>query len=823
MWALRILLVLVMTGRCAVAKTVGENVVAKTAGSSGLVQPLLTINLALRDGKFYLGEVPARIRGEAAFAVSLEDFLKAAGPVLNDKAQDMVRKLPAETGFVRMQSLKEAGLAVEFDLGQMTLCVSPRVEQRPQGHIRLSQGDEITAPDRYAKQSALSGYVNLYGSAQYEGAAGGTRASLTRTLGTSSAVRVMNVVFENEATISNGAVTRQGSRMIYDDPVHSLRYTAGDVAPTLIGQQGGASFFGFSVEKSDARLQPQKNIRPTGERSFRLERPSEVDIYINGQLVRRLQMPPGDHDVSDLPLRAGENILRLEITDDTGQHTTLNFTVFFDHTLLAPGVEEWGVAAGLTSKPGLDGITYDWRNPAATAYYQLGLTENLTGMGHIQADSHALMAGFMGVAQSKVGYFSLEGAASVRWDGVPGVAATLAYAPGALLKDYGLPGLAQIALNFRSEDFTPILGSGGGQASINGFYSVPLAEDIALSVSGSATVESAIRLGGGVSITRTVTPDLAWGVTASYSNLPPVTGAPETSCWSILGRLTVKLDQNSQVSFTHDQGAGKSVAEVTTHARTAEGSYSIKAQVEDDSGAGMIPAGPQEQTDLSASYSGSRFDVAASTSRRLVQGWTTLSNVSVISGAGAIAFAGDQVAMGRPVSDSFAIITPHASLEDATIHVAPGPNGDRGVSGLFGNALVSDLSSYTPSQLPIQVDGAPDGYDLGSGLFELRPGYRSGYALQVGSDYSVTAIGILEDSGKPLALLSGLAKESAAANARKAVIFTNGEGRFAAEGLKPGPWRIEILSDPPLCFSLQIPDRTAGLFNAGTLKQRCSP
>jgi outer membrane usher protein len=53
-------------------------------------------------------------------------------------------------------------------------------------------------------------------------------------------------------------------------------------------------------------------------------------------------------------------------------------------------------------------------------------------------------------------------------------------------------------------------------------------------------------------------------------------------------------------------------------------------------------------------------------------------------------------------------------------------------------------------------------------------------------------------------------------------IFTNGEGRFAADGLKPGLWRLELLSEPPVCFALSIPGGTAGLFNAGQLVQRCA-
>ncbi len=783
----------------------------------------ITINLALKDGKFYLGEVCARIVGDAPISVERDGFLKAAAPVLRAEVAEEVRKLPAEADFVSLINLKKSGLPVLFDLGQMTLSISPAVEQRPKGHISLSAGDEPVITDRFSKQSAVSGYVNLNAAAQFTGKSLSGTASTSETLGTASAIRVLNVVFENEATWTNGAVTRQGTRAVYDDPNQALRYTFGDVSPTYVGSQGGSTFLGFAVDKSYAKLQPQKNIRPIGERSFRLERPSDVDVMVNGQLVRRLQMPPGDHDISELPLRPGENVLKLEITDDTGLHSTLEFRVFFDHTLLAPGISEWGAAGGAVSTAELSGLNYNWSHPAATAYYRSGLTENFTGTAHLQGDNRAVMAGVMGTTQTFFGLFSAEAAASARWDGVPGFAAVLTYTPETLLKAFEVPGMAQLAINLRSAAFSPILAAttSAETYSVNGFYSVPLPDDYTLALSANASAGEKPGFGGGVSLTRNVKPDLNVGVSASYESESDVSGASEGPNWSILAHVSVKLDKDSEVSYSLDKATGRAQAEVATQGRTPDGSYSVKAQLENDPNT-VSGTPPEQQTTLNASYSGERFDMGASYSRQVLQSGGTLGSVSTISGAGAIAFAGNHFAVGHPVTDSFAIVTPHPSIEDATIQVVPGEKGARGVSGTLGDALVSDLASYSSSQLPVQVDGAPEGYDLGSGLFEVRPGYKSGYVLQVGSDYSVTAIGMLEDQGKPLALLSGLAKEAGGGATRKVAIFTNSEGRFAADGLKPGLWRLELLSEPPVCFALSIPEGTAGLFNAGKLGQRCS-
>ena len=93
----------------------------------------LIINLALKDGKFYLGEVCTRIVGETPLSVERDGFLKAAAPILRAEVAEEVRKLPAEADFVSLSSLKAMGLPVEFDLGQMTLSMSSRGRTAPQG------------------------------------------------------------------------------------------------------------------------------------------------------------------------------------------------------------------------------------------------------------------------------------------------------------------------------------------------------------------------------------------------------------------------------------------------------------------------------------------------------------------------------------------------------------------------------------------------------------------------------------------------------------------------------------------------------------------
>ena len=165
----------------------GDENVRLSKGSPGDSGPkaarqTITINLALKDGQFYLGEIPSQITEESVLAVDHETLLKLGAPILKESMIEAVRKLPVEGGFVKLKDLKEtAALPFEFDIGQMSLSFFPTAEQRPSGHISLSQNGNEVPDDQLAQRSAISGYINVNGSAQYtEATALGNAASSRR-------------------------------------------------------------------------------------------------------------------------------------------------------------------------------------------------------------------------------------------------------------------------------------------------------------------------------------------------------------------------------------------------------------------------------------------------------------------------------------------------------------------------------------------------------------------------------------------------------------------------------------------------------------------
>jgi outer membrane usher protein len=183
----------------------------------------------------------------------------------------------------------------------------------------------------------------------------------------------------------------------------------------------------------------------------------------------------------------------------------------------------------------------------------------------------------------------------------------------------------------------------------------------------------------------------------------------------------------------------------------------------------------------------------------------------------AIAWADGSFAIGRPVYDAFAIVHPHSSIATANISLNPDQDSYTSRSGALGAALVNDLGAYSERTLALAVDGAPAGYDIGKGSFRVFPGYRQGYKLMVGSDYSMTAGGrFIDAEGKPIALLAGTAKEQGKAG-QSVTVFTNRDGRFLIGGLRAGTWIVEMPTNPTTTYILSIPETRDGIIRLGDL------
>ena len=645
---------------------------------------------------------------------------------------------------------------------------------------------------------------------------------------------------------------RRGSRLVYDLPSDLVRIQAGDTDTLATGFQNGNSVLGLSIEKSPRKLAPNENIRPTGRGSFHVDRPAEVDVVVNGAVMQHLQLRPGAYNLSELPLGTGANELELIITDETGQRRSLTFTTYFDEKLLAAGTSEWAITGGVPSIVSDDQVSYLNEQWLASGFYRQGLTDATTGEVHLQGDGIVVMGGAGTVFRTPVGIFGMHAAVSdSSWFGV-GYAASLGWD---LVNFNGLLGEESLHLSaqYRSPGFA-IAGELPCATGINACdptyfsylnpyglrlmsqYSFPIAPTITGTLAAryqfsDDSLNPAIAsyevtgdlYGADLTVSVPVAGSTTMSLTAGYSNEPFNFGGSEpiNADGTFRGALRFFIRPDEQTSIAASYDTLDDQSNVSATRIEGEGidrwETSVNVQYNDDA--------ESAGGNATIAYYGNRFEA------RVVQS-TALDGVgydsfdvqpsdqrTTVRVGTALVFADGHFGLGAPIrSNGFAIVTPHESIAEKEVTVGA-PDFVRARSGALGPAVITDIPAYTPTVLPIDVADLPLGYSLGSGSFDVVAPYRGGYALEVGSSYSVSAFGTLVDAdGSPVALLTGVARPADGSD-KTVEVFTNAAGRFGAEGLAPGRWLIEMASEPvPTRYVIDIPEGTEGLFRAGVLE-----
>lgn len=812
-----------------------EAAAAAQAGGASAMEMVVP----LKEGSFYVGDVPVRISADQSVEVPVGPFLAAAAKVLRPEVVAKLRATLAGKDSAPLEAFRVGGIGLAFDPLKVELILDAGIDQRARGAVSVLPFADQIASENAARPALVSAYLNTRLGADYvwQSDTGDTGLDTPR-VDLEGATRLGRVVIEAEATIEGirqGAlrgsidddprIVRRGTRAVYDLPQEAVRFRAGDIDVLRTSYQHGAGVLGVSVERAYGALQPGRNIRSTGKRSFRVERPSNVAIKIDGIVFKQIRLEAGDYDLADLPLRAGANNITLEIEDDVGSRQVLEFTSFSGMTLLAKGVDEWGATAGLRSTIHDGELTYDSDAPTASGFYRYGLSEELTAGVHAQADTIVTMAGLGAVWGTPYGLVSLEGAASTHADLGMGYAASAGYELTNIVDRNGWRHSLHLGAELWSHAFATAgidWPSNDRWLELSAHYSRTLPFDITAGLSGrygfSRVAERPDQYSVAASLHRQFGADLSIGLVLTHQ---AGNDRSEDNGTSGIVRLAWRPDERSFVDVAHETLDQRSRVRYGRYGGEGVGSWSTDVVLENAAGDGELSASGGLQyvanrsriaishhTTGDALYGlkGSRFD------------GTIRENRSSVLVETAVAFADGRVAFGRPVTNSFAIIDTHETLGGREALVGRGGDRVEVRSDGLGPLLVADVSPYTTTRLRYDVADLPPGYDLGAGAFDLVAPHRSGYSLEVGSAYTVTAFGTLVGSdGAPVALLTGSARPADGDQARTVEVFTNRSGRFSAQGLAPGRWVIEMRGDRAETFVIDVPRGTVGTYDAGTL------
>lgn len=790
------------------ATAAGATAVQNTASPLGRVGPVrVPLEVSLRVNDAFLGTISVAVDPKGAGEIDAIRFLALIRPVV---AADLYAAMEARVAGrprVDFVELNIDTFVLRFDSLALEVVGTLAPSATAATALRFAPQQEVPVPSSFDQPARFAAGVNIGAGQRYVYGRGFERVRADFN-GIASIGGFEGVTLTGGATYDGERWLRRELRATHDEFERAIRFTAGEFTPSSTSFQGSARILGFGVERAYQTIRPFQNTRPIGRQQFTLDRESSVDVLVNQVRVQTVRLAAGRYDIGDFPFAAGPNQVQLVVEDIGGKREILDFDVFNSTSLLTPGLSEFGGAVGVREH----GTLRYGASPAATGYGYFGLSDNLTLGANAQATTRRAQIGGVAVLGTPIGFFQIETAASRRFAaGGIETAASLDYRGEFTTRSKNDLRLALSAV-YRSAEFQNAFSRDGRNSrALDVAAQVQWLAPYAISIGGSVGYSKA-RDGGPNSYRIDMTLGRSFGrlgLSATGSRL--VFGNGFGNDTRVALGLSLRFGRRDNLFARYDSGTGRSEVEVsrTPDGRLGEISGNLRYTQDDDARAisGRL------------AYINNRFDLVLNHNRlerRGPDGQT--ANASDWNARTFIGFADGRFGIGRAADEGFVIAALHPSLRGAQASILA---GDRVVarSGWLGPALVPVGRAYGAGRYEVKVDPLPIGYDLGAGTINVFPGFGSGYRAMIGSDESHIAVGILVGPAGPLALASGTIEPLDAARRKTwkpRGIFTNRSGRFVADRLAPGRYRLTLPGQADATF--EIAKDAEGLIDVGTIR-----
>ncbi|MFM6932030.1 MAG: fimbrial biogenesis outer membrane usher protein [Novosphingobium sp.] len=764
----------------------------------------------LADNANYLGDVELTVAPDDSLSVVAPRLVQLLEPLITRQAFAVLKEKVGGSTEVSGATLKEMGITLAYDDARLALAVTVPLTMREVSRLSLrevfSNGGETLQP------AGVSGYLNLRAAMDFI-EKGPSRKVLAPVVGIDSAFRLGELVVEAEGygSFRSGEPTfrRTGTRLVYDNIARTMRFSLGDVRMVSRSFQSTPSVAGLSVTRLYSLLDPQREVRSNGTQSFSLFAPSIVETVVNGRIVERKQLQPGNYSLQDFPLADGSNQVQLRVEDPTGQRRLINFDLYYSRALLAEGLTEFSAFAGVYAAPTLRGIAYsdDWM---ASGFVRKGVSQKVTAGLNFQADRQAQQIGGEFLLGSSLGLFGIDLSGSRSRGGKTGFAAAASIEKNITGNGENSQSL-HLAAEHRSANFAvpgELPGVEPLQWRLTAGYTRNFGRDRYFTVDANYSrdrIARENRVSARAEVGFCLSDSLGGIIGAQYDH-----GSRRDGFMVRLG-LRARFGMRSSLQVDADS-RGTARASFQSSGGDGIGAWSTSADLARDTTGASLNA--------NVYYVGNRFEGGINQLADYSSATSSLINARTsLRFSTALAFVDGTFAIGRPVSEGFIVARSHASLKGEPVRIDPRDNSEMARSGTLGPAMLGSLSAYSNRTLIYDVSNAPAGYDLGQGNIHIYPKYRAGYNLTVGSDYHLLVIGTLLDrNGEPIPLLTGTATELGAPKRAGVSFFTGRTGRFGIQSMRAGKWRVEMATEPPTFFEMDVVEDSSGTVRVGELR-----
>lgn len=569
-----------------------------------------------------------------------------------------------------------------------------------------------------------------------------------------------------------------------------VKWSLGTLNPVGISFQGSSPLLGLNFRRR-SDLITDATVGAMSRHDIFLNAPSEIRILVNGIDVNRVDLPAGNHTLQNFPLAQGLNNVVLKILGPTGEEREVDVSMFYNPSTMRVGDIETNISIGVPYYDvdrGASGF-YDFiPSLAFSGYLKRGFTPDFTLGGYLQLMGEKYYAGLQGIFAkpyfktiSEIGISSQE-----QLNERPYLRGRVAILQPAAWK---LPITWNLAFEAAEKGFRY-------------FGGTDTPENMSFVASGSlgtyAYKTMSLNIVAQYGYYRDQGKVYSAQTTLSVRPKPwlSVRGLVK---WEETDLTPGKFETavNFELSPTYKDFGTRTIYNTYQKALTAAVTYNkaLAGRRSISGSVGYNTAPGADQLEGAVKYEGAH--ILASASQQLMKGSAAIVDSTVaitnVNLGTALVFAGKNVAISRPLRESFVIISPNQFLRKTPVVVNPTRDGYL-AKATYLLPTVVPLQSHSKRNLSIvQEDGAYGG-SFEDTDYEVCSLTKSGGVITVGDRPKLIIEGVLFANGKEAEGLTGMLISNFKENGEtfKYRFFTDSEGTFQITGVIPGSYSMKF-------------------------------